>query len=568
MNGDARIVDGRLRLTDDSRSQAGSWSTNDTFPSTAGLEIEFDYAMYSDTAKTWADGLLLYLADGAADPGVGAPGAGLGYTCANAATQGQGPCDDPGIPGGFAAIALDRYGNFSLPMDDSGPGPRPDAVVIRGSGDGTDGYRFVANESAPGGVGSDGRTPRRVRVTLLPGAQGELFVTVRLDAGGALRTVFDHVPLHGNGQVPLPDTLRLGFAGATGSFSEVHEIDGLHVRQPADLRFEHTMPPVVAGERVAYTVTASNEGINDSAPSPLTVDVPDELHDVRWTCEPVVACRAASGTGDVATAVDLARGASAIIRVEGALDPDATGQIDSRATIAVAPHLADTDESDNVSEASADVLATAQLSTGKSVAPAADVHPGDELEYTVTARNRGPAVARDVTVVDDLPAPLTFVSSDDGCSADGQRVTCRADDDLAPGTDAALRFRAALDPAYRGDGSDVVNIATAASPTDPDGGDPSPGVGIVVVAPDGPDRPRPSPTPDATSTPTPVGGSDSTPAAKPGNGAGRGGALAYTGTDGLVALGVVGAALAAAGLTTRWVLRRRASSGEGDTSVG
>ena len=444
---------------------------------------------YSDAPKTGADGLLLYLADGRAAPGVGAAGAGLGYTCANAQTQGQGVCDDPGVPGGFAAVALDRYGNFSLPMNGSGPGASPDTMAIRGAGDGNDGYRFVANAPAPGTVGSDGPTPRAVRVTLLPGARGELFMTVRLQAGGALRTVFDRVPLHGEGQVPLPDTLRLGFAGATGSFSEVHEIDDLHVRQPADLRVVHDMPPAVAGDRVAYTVTASNEGINDSAPSPLAVDVPDELHDVRWTCESGDACGVDSGTGDVATALDLPRGASATIRIEGTLDPAATGRIDSRATVAVAPHLADTDESDNVSEASAPVTATAQLGTDKSVAPSTDVHPGDELEYTVAARNRGPAVAHDVTVVDDLPAPLAFVGSDDDCSADGQRVTCRADEDLAPGADAAFRFRAVLDPAYRGDGSDVVNVATAASPTDPDGGDPSPGVGIVVIDPDGPDEP-------------------------------------------------------------------------------
>ncbi|MCJ1713968.1 hypothetical protein ACLBWP_08670 [Microbacterium sp. M1A1_1b] len=566
LNGAARIVDGRLRLTDDVRSQAGSWSTDDTFPSTAGLEIEFDYAMYSDVAKTRADGLLLYLADGAAAPGVGAPGAGLGYTCANAATQGQGPCDDPGVPGGFAAVALDRYGNFSLPMNGSGPGATPDAVVVRGSGNGNDGYRFVTNAPAPGGVGSDGRTPRKVRVTLLPGAQGELFVTVRLQAGGALRTVFDHVPLHGAGQVPLPDTLRLGFAGATGSFSEVHEIDDLHVRQPTDLRVVHDMPPVIAGEHVAYTVTASNVGINDSAPSPLTVDVPDELHDVHWTCEPAAACADDSGTGDVATALDLPRGASATIRIEGTLDPAATGQIDSRAEIATAPHLADTDESDNVSVASAPVSVAAQLGTDKSVTPSTGVHPGDELEYTVTAANHGPALARQVTVVDDLPAPLTFVDSDDDCTADGQRVTCRASQDLAPGADAAFRFRTVLDPDYRGDGSDVVNVATAASPTDPDGGDPSPGVDIGVVDPQGP-APTATPTPTPTRHPTagPTGGTGAANHTGAGSG-GTGGALAYTGAEGLAGLGAVGAVLAVAGLSTWWWLRRRTRAADGGPS--
>ncbi|OIH95094.1 hypothetical protein BIU90_02850 [Curtobacterium sp. MCBA15_001] len=55
LNGDAEIVDGRLRLTDAVESQVGSWSTTDTFPSTAGLEIAFDYAMQSDKSREGAD---------------------------------------------------------------------------------------------------------------------------------------------------------------------------------------------------------------------------------------------------------------------------------------------------------------------------------------------------------------------------------------------------------------------------------------------------------------------------------------------------------------------------------
>lgn len=183
LSGDARILDGRLRLTDDLPSQAGSWATTDTFPSTDGLEIEFDYAMYSDGGGLQADGLLLYLADGAAAPGVGARGAGLGYSCVRQATQGAGTCDVPGVPGGFAAVALDRYGNFSLPINGSGPGARPDSVVVRGSGDGLSGYRYVTGVLAPGGVGTSGTTTRKVRVTLLPGDDGELAVTVRIAEG-------------------------------------------------------------------------------------------------------------------------------------------------------------------------------------------------------------------------------------------------------------------------------------------------------------------------------------------------------------------------------------------------
>ena len=68
---------------------------------------------------------------------------------------------------------------------------------------------------------------------------------------------------------------------------------------------------------------------------------------------------------------------------------------------------------------------------------------------------------------------MRFAGSDDGCTAEGQRVTCRSEVSLDVGETRAFRIRAVLDPDYRGDGSDVVNVATATSPTDPDGGDPS-----------------------------------------------------------------------------------------------
>lgn len=570
LSGDARILDGRLRLTDDARSQAGSWATTDTFPSTAGLEIDFDYAMYSTGERAGADGLVLYLADGTSPAGVGATGAGLGYTCVTQATQGQGVCDVAGIPGGFAAVALDHYGNFSQPINESGPGPTPDSVVIRGSGNGTDGYRYVRGAPAPAGVVSSGSTPRRVAVTLLPGAAGELAVTVRIEAGGGMRTVLDRVPLHGDGQAPLPPTLRLGLAGATGSFSEVHEIDSLRVRQPADLRIEHDVPPVVAGERVSYTVTASNVGANDSTPSPLTVDVPDQLSDVRWSTD------GASGTGDVTTDLALDRGASATVTIEGLLDPDATGDLTSTATIGTAPHLADSDESDNTSTATTPITTTAALETDKSVSPGTGVQPGQAVEYTVTARNRGPSTARSVSVVDDLPAALTFTDSPDGCTADGQRVTCGGDTDLAPDGARAFRFHADLDAAYRGDGSDVVNVATAASPTDADGGDPSPGVDLDVADPDAPGDGSDDADADADTgtdaVPTPGPTRSVVPSAAPvadhgGGTPARGGVLAYTGASDLGLVAAIAGVLAAAGGVGWWAVRRRARASAHDTTA-
>lgn len=588
LSGDAAVVDGRLRLTDQVAGQAGAWSTDDTFPSDVGLEIEFRYAMHNDVGDVGADGLLLFLADGSAPQGVGAYGAALGYACRSSLTQGGDlPCDLPGVPGGFAAVALDRYGNFSRSINQSGPGQTPDAVVVRGSGDGTVGYRYVDGAPLPGGVATDGTTMRKVRVSLLPGAAGELAMTVRVETDGGLRTVLDRVPLHGGGQTPLPDTLRLGFSAATGSHVDVHEVDELGVWQPADLAVEHDLPPTVAaGGEVGYSVTARNVGPNASDPSRLTVAVPDALQDVAWTCTAPAgsACGTGSGTGDVDVPVDLPREGTATVAVTGRLPAGASGELESVATIAPAPGLADVDETDNVSRATAEVTdaprPVARITTEKSVDPV-QVQPGDEVDYTVTVHNAGPAVAEDVGAVDDLPDAMRFVGSDDGCAAAGQRVTCTSGEPLAAGDSRAFRLRAVLDPAYTGDGSDVANVATGTSPTDPDGGDPSQPVVVEVTEPgdgggdhggggdgggdhggggdggsgdhgggggDGGDGP-------ATGTP----GGDTGGAGGAGHaGAARPGALAYTGAEGLAALAAAAVGAVGLGGGGWWVLRRRA----------
>lgn len=566
LDGDAVIADGRLRLTDDVRRQAGSWSTDDTFPSDLGLEIEFEYAMWNDVDDPGADGLVLSLADGAAPQGVGAFGAGLGYACRDVQSQGGWfPCEVPGLPGGFAGIALDQYGNFSMPLNQSGPGARAESVVVRGSGDGLTGYRYVDGVAAPGAVQTDGPTTRKVRVTLVPGGAGELFVTVRLEAGGAMRTVLDRVPLHGDGQAELPPTLRLGFSAATGTHVNAHEIDALRVWQPADLAVEHDLAPTAtAGGTVEYDVTARNVGPNRSAPSPLEVDVPDVLQDVTWSCTAATgsSCGSPSGDGDVSTEVDLPRDGAVTVTVRGELPAGATGDLDSVATIRTAPPLADVDESDNVSTASATVEAGAEpvahVETDKSVEPSAGIAPGDEVEYTVTARNVGPAAAEQVGAVDELPEAMRFVGSDDGCSARGQVVTCSSSRSLAAGESIAFRIRAALDPTYEGDGSDVLNVATATSPTDPDGGRPSPEVGIGVVDPDGGGPGDGGPGDGGPGDGGAGGGPDDARAPAPSRpSATRTGALAYTGAEDLGLIAAIAGVAVVAGGTCWWLARRR-----------
>ncbi|MFF8959049.1 hypothetical protein [Streptomyces sp. NPDC014894] len=112
----------------------------------------------------------------------------------------------------------------------------------------------------------------------------------------------------------------------------------------------------------------------------------------------------------------------------------------------------------------------------------AAVPPGGLVTYTLTARNNGPSVARNVTATDTLPEGMEFVTSSDGCTAAGRTVTCGPEPQLSVGEVKTWTFVVRISPSYQGDGSDLGNTATGTSEAvDPDPGnnktDPVPPVG-------------------------------------------------------------------------------------------
>ncbi|MEU0686204.1 COG1361 S-layer family protein [Streptomyces uncialis] len=118
-------------------------------------------------------------------------------------------------------------------------------------------------------------------------------------------------------------------------------------------------------------------------------------------------------------------------------------------------------------------LTPAQVVTQLGRAPGirADTPPGGLVTYTLTARNNGPSVARDVIATDTLPEGLEFVSSADGCTASGGTVTCGPEPELLVGETRSWTFVVRLSPSYQGDGTDLGNTATGTSEAvDPDPG--------------------------------------------------------------------------------------------------
>lgn len=118
---------GALRFTNNSNTETGAIVSNFTFPSSSGLAVTFATVTYGGTG---ADGIGFFLMDGSKDPGVGAEGGSLGYSCAN-----NNAVYD-GLVGAYLGLGMDEFGNFLNQGDNtsSGYGAQSGRIGLRGAG--------------------------------------------------------------------------------------------------------------------------------------------------------------------------------------------------------------------------------------------------------------------------------------------------------------------------------------------------------------------------------------------------------------------------------------------------
>lgn len=227
---------GALRLTNANLYEAGFAILNQPLAANQGLEISFDFFAYGGTG---ADGISVVLLDGSQPLPTtsGAYGGALGYSQRDTADL---PAGMPGIGGGYLGIGLDGFGNYSNPTEgrQGGPGFVPDAVAVRGSE--ANAYAYLTGSKVPFSIdnpGSDAtreESLRKAQIKLT--ADGLLTVTVQADLNqdgdftdpNETVTPIDAYDVDAvNGA--LPDSFRLGFAGATGADTNIHEIRNLHI---------------------------------------------------------------------------------------------------------------------------------------------------------------------------------------------------------------------------------------------------------------------------------------------------------------------------------------------------
>ncbi|MBC6989192.1 T9SS type A sorting domain-containing protein [Hymenobacter sp. BT491] len=385
---------GYLRLTTANLNLAGTAIDQSTFPAPQGFSISFEFFSYGGTG---ADGFSVYLIDGSTSTfRIGADGGSLGYAQRTSTTNNV-TTTAPGVSNGYIGIGIDEYGNYANGSEGrSGgyvaSGTIPDAITIRGAGNGTAAteYPYIASSGTLTGLSLDVTTARaqsgstdyrRAFIDFIPFTNSSgtpaYRVTVRIQNGNAVTTALSNIEVP-----PPPPTLRIGFSGSTGGSTNVHEIRNLAIVRPAianDDRF---------GTRYG-TPVSGNVTSNDQAPG---------------------------SSLDVAT-VDLDPTTATVDRTktvagQGTFTVDANGLVtftplSTFAGVATIPYTIRDILNTLSNQANISVIVTgADLAT--SVSGPTSANPGSKITYTVSTTNLGVETAINViptlTLTPNLPS--------------------------------------------------------------------------------------------------------------------------------------------------------------------
>ncbi|MGA8925697.1 MAG: hypothetical protein WB462_05700 [Solirubrobacterales bacterium] len=204
-------------------------------------------------------------------------------------------------------------------------------------------------------------------------------------------------------------------------------------------------------------ITAVNATLEDNAPGGLTVTNVDDPD-----------CTA-TGNNVHCDFGDLANGDSRTVTITATVNPPADPVQGHTITNVV---TVGSDTFDQIPSNSTDsdrliVTPAADVSLTKT---ASDANPsvGDSVTYTLIAANAGPSTGTGVSVSDNLPSDVSFVSASAGCNESGGTVTCAPPGNLTSGASATFTITVTINAS--GAGSTVGNTATvtSTSPHDPD----------------------------------------------------------------------------------------------------
>jgi uncharacterized repeat protein (TIGR01451 family) len=182
-------------------------------------------------------------------------------------------------------------------------------------------------------------------------------------------------------------------------------------RKFADLSITKSNMPsgtVIAGNMLAYTLVVTNAGPSFVTGASVLDSFPIDLTNVTWTAAYFGgATGTTTGSGNLATAINLPNGGSAVFSVFGLVDPTtAATSISNTATVVAPSDVFDRTTTNNSSTVTNSVTRVGDLSIQKT-GSSSSVVAGDAFSYTLTVNNSGTSTAVDAAIADLFPGDFT-----------------------------------------------------------------------------------------------------------------------------------------------------------------
>lgn len=460
---------GWLRLTEALGNQKGYAYINKSFPSTLGVLIDFEYAMWrdqNDNTYHGADGFSIFLFDASYGPGnfaLGAYGGSLGYANSMATNP-----ETPGLTGGYVGIGFDAYGNYvrsSEGKNEGSPGLSPNSVTLRGPTTSTnptdpntnvylDGVTILGNGDIVDALNQQGTAQddvvdhnttvssrpnyatfyRRIQTEITPTGNSTYNITVRwaTTQGGNFTDLINYT----TSDIP-PDLLKLGFAASTGGGFNYHEIRNLLVTTPGNLRVSKLVDKnilrSVPGSGNENEVTYIIEVTNDTPAALTAIDVEDQLTDGEGntipsgmldiididhsgftnSSLPTPTAATPITSGNFNGTVGLPANSTGKITVTGTLTDIPKGNLLQNTVHIENNEITDPDLANNTATVSTPVIAEGVDLTIEKDAVQQCLDAANGNEFTVTVSNMGTAdlyysSTNEVVVTDEIPAGATI----------------------------------------------------------------------------------------------------------------------------------------------------------------
>jgi len=210
---------------------------------------------------------------------------------------------------------------------------------------------------------------------------------------------------------PVTNTATVSSATPDPNLSNNISSAIVSVYEPTDMTITKTASPnpVLTNGTLTYTLTAINDGPGPASQVSVTDPLPAGTSYVGasgtgWTFTSSIVNNVDTITANLGTTLAANTTSTFYITVTA---PSTPGTITNTATVATT--TPETNYSNNIATVQTQVIQPADVSIVKTANPN-PVEVGNDLTYTITVGNAGPAIANNVVVTDPLPANTTFVS--------------------------------------------------------------------------------------------------------------------------------------------------------------